>query len=283
MMRFRSQGDRAPTYWQKRQLKLIEGVRKRAEVEVVVADKKYNSTFVCDSVGEAYRPLTLWIKEPGTMKWIDDDVREGDVFLDIGANIGIYTIAAAHRVGKTGRVYAVEPHKPNTIGLMRNVLRNDLADRVDILSLALSDKRQVTRFNYSNLQASSTGSQLGSTRVAGTDKEFKPVLSELVLATTVDELVESGAMQPPTLVKIDVDGIEPPILRGMEKLLRSDKAPRGIQVELNLGVQDEIVSYLAGVGYELAHRHLTLQGTRDQAAGKPLNEIPHNALFSKKR
>lgn len=283
MMRFRSTGERAPTYWQKRQLKAIEGVRKRAEVEVVVADKAFSSTFVCDSVGEAYRPLTLWIKEPGTMKWIDEDVREGDVFLDIGANIGIYTIAAAHRVGKSGRVYAVEPHKPNTIGLMRNVLRNNFGDRVDILSLALSDKRQITRFNYSTLQTSSTGSQLGSTMVAGSDKEFRPVLSELVLATTVDELIDSGAMQPPTLVKIDVDGIEPPILRGMEKLLRSAKAPRGIQVELNVGVQDEIERYLATVGYELAHRHLTLAGSREHAAGKPVSEIAHNGLFTKKR
>jgi hypothetical protein len=85
--------------------------------QVKVQDKNYVTRFVCGNRKEAHRAATLWLKEPGTMSWLDENLRGGDVFLDIGANIGIYTLAAAHRVGATGTVYACEPHKPNCVAL----------------------------------------------------------------------------------------------------------------------------------------------------------------------
>src|SRR5690606_36929499 len=160
-------------------------------------------------------PLSLWIKEPGTMAWIDREVRAGDRFLDIGANIGIYTIAAGRRVGAEGKVYAVEPHKANVLTLMRNIAANGFEDRVEVLPFALADVCKVLRFNYVSLESASTGSQLGSNRVETSNDTFTTVASEHLPAMTVDDLIAEGAIERPSLVKNDVDGIELAILKGM--------------------------------------------------------------------
>ncbi len=245
--------------------------------EVTIQDGPYRSVFLCENRTQAYRAVSLWVKEAGTMEWIDSHVRLGDRFLDIGANVGIYTLAAAHRVGEEGKVYAVEPHKPNAVALMRNVLKNGLQDRVYVLTVALSDRRTIATFNYKDLWPSSTGSQLGATNVSG--KKFKVATSEVVLAISVDELVEIGAIEAPHHVKIDVDGIELPILRGMSKLLASADRPRTLQVELNVGEHDAVENFMASNGYRLDHRHFTAIGKKQMAQGRDVSNIAHNAVF----
>ena len=245
--------------------------------EVTIEDGPYRTVFLCENRTQAYRALSLWMKEAGTMEWIDQHVKPGERFLDIGANVGIYTLAAAHRVGAGGRVYAVEPHKPNAVSLMRNVLRNGLQDRVDVLTVALSDQRMIATFNYKDLSPSSTGSQLGATNVSG--KEFRVAASEVVLGLSVDELIDIKAMGAPHHVKIDVDGIELAILRGMSKLLASADRPRTLQVELNVGEHDAVEGFMATNGYRLDHRHFTAIGKKQMAQGKDVAQIAHNAVF----
>jgi FkbM family methyltransferase len=246
--------------------------------EVPIEDGPYRTIFLCENRIQAYRALSLWVKEAGTMEWIDKNVRAGERFLDIGANVGVYTLAAAHRVGPSGRVYAVEPHKPNAISLMRNVLRNRLQDRVDVLTTPLADQRMVATFHYKDLAPSSTGSQLDSTNVSG--KEFIPAASEVVLGLSVDELIEAKAIDPPHHVKIDVDGIELSILRGMAELLGAPQRPRSVQVELNVGEHEAIEGFMASKDYRLDHRHFTANGKRQLAEGKDVSRIAHNAVFT---
>ncbi len=254
------------------------GLRSLMVSEVTVEDGPYRTRFLCENRTQAYRALSLWVKEAGTMEWIDNNVQRGENFLDIGANVGIYTLAAAHRVGPEGRVYAVEPHKPNAVALMRNVLRNLMQDRVDVLTVPLADKRMIATFHYKDLAPSSTGSQLDSTNVSG--KEFIPAASEVCLGLSVDELLETKAIEPVHHVKIDVDGIELAILHGMSGMLTSEQRPRSVQVELNVGEHEAIEDFMTGAGYTLDHRHFTLNGKKQLAAGKELAAIAPNAVFT---
>ncbi len=276
---FRSDGHRLPNRLEKILLKAASGLRRLLLLRVRLDDKDYRSIYLCESKYDAQRPMSLWIKEAGTMRWIDGEVRAGDIFMDIGANIGIYTLAAAHRVGKTGRVYAFEPHKMNGVSLLRNLAASGLADRVDFFACALSDASHVLPFNYVSLTSASSGSQLGHTRVAGASREFRPVAREMLAAVTVDDLLGSGAIKPPNLVKIDVDGNEIKILQGMKKLLAGKDRPRALQVELNVGEQEEIASFLADCGYALAERHHTRPGEKQIERGMPLEKVAHNAIF----
>jgi FkbM family methyltransferase len=276
---FRSDGRRPPNRLEKILLKAAGGLRRLLLVRVRLDDNGHRSVYLCESKHDAERPMSLWLKEEGTMRWIDGEVRAGDIFMDIGANIGIYTLAAAHRVGETGKVYAFEPHKMNGVTLLRNLAASGLAGRVDFFACALSDASHVLPFNYVSLASASSGSQFGHTRVAGASHDFKPVAREMLAAVTVDELIAGGTIKAPNLVKIDVDGNEIKILQGMKKLLAGKDRPRAVQVELNIGEQEEIASFLADCGYALAERHHTRPGARRLKSGIPLEKVAHNAIF----
>lgn len=277
---FESDGSRFLSRGERFVLRLVNSLRKRLVVRVRLSDRGAAATYLCENIVDAQRPISLWVKEQGTMEWIAAEVGPDDVFMDIGANIGIYSIAAAQRMGAGGTVYAFEPHKVNGLSLLRNVAANDLQERIRFFSCALSDREGMLAFNYASLAAASTASQLGHRRVAGSAAEFAPVATEMVFATSVDRLIEAGTIEPPTLVKIDVDGNEIAILRGMAALLGGKRRPRAVQVELNVGEHDAIAGLMQDAGYALARRHFTHAGKAAQDAGVPIERIAHNAIFA---
>jgi FkbM family methyltransferase len=279
MIRLRSTGLERPSGAKKILLKLMQSIRGALLAEVHLKDRQFDSIFRCETQVEASRPMGLWVKEEGTMRWLDEELHAGDIFLDIGANIGIYTIAAAHRVGASGKVYAFEPHKMNVLALMRNVAANEFHDRIAVFSCALSDRPSIAQFNYSSVTGGSSGSQFGHARKAGKDAEFAPVAREMVLGTSVDALLADDAIKPPALIKIDVDGNELAILRGMKTLLTGPSRPRAIQVEMNVGEHDAIKEFFATCRYEQAAMHFTSAGKKAAARGIPISEIAYNAIF----
>jgi len=163
---FRSDGSRFLNLPEHFVLRLVAAIRKRLFVHVKLRDRGHFATYVCETPLDGQRPLSLWVKEQGTMEWIDSDVRAGDVFMDIGANIGIYSIAAALRIGTTGIVYAFEPHKVNALSLLRNVQANRLQERIRVFSCALSESEGMFAFNYRALASASTASRTATQRAA---------------------------------------------------------------------------------------------------------------------
>lgn len=276
---FYSTGTRRLNLLEKSVLGITGWARSRLLPSLRINDRGFESRYVCSNKHEAQRAASLWLKEEGTMRWIDGEVRAGDIFMDIGANIGVYTIAAAHRVGPSGKIYAFEPHKLNAVTLMQNVQLSKLADRVEIFSFPLSESATVLRFNYASLASASSGSQFGHTRMAGNEKEFTPVASEVMASVSVDELIERGIIQTPCLVKIDVDGNELPILRGMKSLLCGKDRPRAVQVEVNVGEGDPIAAFLTECGYKLDSRHFTRPGEAKLKRGVPIEKVEFNAIF----
>jgi FkbM family methyltransferase len=261
-------------------VRLFAGLRKRLQLRVRLDDRGRAATYLCETAMDAQRPLSLWVKEEGTMAWIDAEVRADDAFMDIGANIGIYSIAAALRMGAGGVVYAFEPHKVNSLALLRNVGANALQQRVRVFSCGLSDADGLFEFNYQALSSASSASQLGHRRVPGSSDEFEPVATEMVYGTSVDRLVEAGTIRPPTLIKIDVDGNELPILRGMSRLLAGPARPRAVQVELNVGEHESISAFMRERGYALVTRHFTHEGKNALGRGEAVAAIAHNAIFA---
>jgi FkbM family methyltransferase len=279
MALFRSDGRRALTWLERILLSLSARARRLLQRKIRLDENGFRSVYVCSTTWDAKRPVALWLKEEATMRWIHDEVHAGSIFMDVGANIGVYTIAAAHRVGATGRVYAFEPHKVNAVSLMQNLALSDLADRVDVFTFPLSDQPGVVRFNYVSLASASSGSQLGHTRVAGKEKNFAPVASEMSPATTVDALINDGTISPPALIKIDVDGNELAILRGMQALLKGPGKPRAVLVEINPGQDAAVGALMTECGYQLDARHFTSAAMAKRRDGSSEDQIEHNALF----
>jgi FkbM family methyltransferase len=242
-------------------------------------DADYEYKFVYHTAEEKRRAERLFTKEPGTIKWLTTTLQAGDVFFDIGANIGSYTIFAGHRIGSTGVVYGFEPHLPNAISLLKNIEANSLRDRVRMVAIPLSDKDAFEEFQYFSLNPSRAHSQLGRSDLRGA--QFDPAATELKHGWRLDSFINSGRLPIPTVVKIDVDGLEPAILSGMSELLRSPQRPRSIQIEVGEDAYPDITAHMERAGYAMVERHWTESG-RQRVDADPRAELPYNAIFAPK-
>jgi len=235
-----------------------------------------DSAFVleCESPGEFKRAGRALVQEEGTVEWIRAETGPGDAFFDVGANIGIFTIMAARRVGPEGHVYAFEPHAGNVVALLRNVAANGLDDRVTVMSCALSAGAGYLPFAYRSLES---GDGLGEVGAAGRDGAH----SELKATDSADRLVEQGVVRPPTLVKIDVEGHEQQVLQGMSGLLSGDRAPRSLQIELKAAARKEITAFLSERGFRLETSHLSYNAKLRVERGKDPELVSRNAIFGR--
>ncbi|WP_189994850.1 FkbM family methyltransferase [Thalassobaculum fulvum] len=176
------------------------------------------------SDGVAGFASVLFLFEPGLWRWMAG-FRPDDVLLDIGANVGIYTIAAAGLFGV--RVAALEPYGPNLAVLRRNVAINRLADRVTVLPVAATDVERTGRLYHEGGEAGAA-SQHFETAVDGAD-ESEPF--DRVEGVPVDVLVERGTIPFPTRIKIDVDGNERAVIEGMTRTL-ADPRLHSVRLEV---------------------------------------------------
>ena len=177
----------------------------------------------------------------------------GDVFVDGGAHVGTFSLAAAVAVGPRGRVVACEPD-PVTAGQLRaNVTRNRFG-WVEVHQVALSDRRGLATFRSVGT-ASGLSSLVGDEDVAGGDPRFGELeTSDIEVETaTIDDLVgiAGGRVR---LVKLDVEGAEVHALRGARRLLAGDRPDFILEVEPDhLSRQGsslaELESILTGAGY----------------------------------
>ena len=246
------------------------------KVEISDGDSQYR--FLCRTFPEFSRSMKFFIKEPGTCDWIKNEVKPGDVFYDIGANIGIYTILAARYAGDNGKVYAFEPHSANFTRLLDNIRVNNFEHIVKPCNFALHDKQGFFPFNYASGKAGTAESQLGSV-IDAHKVEFKPEIAELKYAVPIDDLVTQEEFLPPQHIKIDVDGNELLILQGMRKLLAGSLRPKTIQVEINRPYRDGILTFMSEHDYTLSDRHYTRYGLELIAKGNDPEDHSYNAIF----
>lgn len=156
-------------------------------------------------------------------RFLNAFLRPGDTFVDIGANLGLFSLIAAHLVGPKGRVHAFEPCAKTFERLGRNVDLNRFKN-VTLHDLALSD---------------SAGQQEMVMAVDGMDawnSLAKPYMggnytTETITTDTWDDFAEAhGLGSGVTLMKIDVEGWEAPVLAGARRMLSKPDAPV-LQVE----------------------------------------------------
>jgi FkbM family methyltransferase len=141
-------------------------------------------------------------------------VRSGDVCYDIGANLGFFSVLLARLAGPTGSVYAFEPVPQNVALIERNARLNQMAT-VKVQNVAVSNKDGSSEL----LLARHVGGAV--LEEAGTPPDLAGRLT--VRTATLDKLVEDKEVPPPTFVKIDVEGAELAVLRGMQRVLRESR------------------------------------------------------------
>lgn len=183
-------------------------------------------TLSCPNSLNYWRIATFSKKEPETLEWIDQ-LPEGSVLWDIGANVGLYSIYAAKR--KRCRVFSFEPSVFNLEILAKNVWLNGLTDRVTLIPLPLSDQLGVNKLNMSSTDWGGALSTFG--KDFGHDGAPLNKLFEFqTLGITMQDGVKTLAIPSPDYIKMDVDGIEHLILKGGASVLAGVKQ---VLVEIN--------------------------------------------------
>ncbi len=180
--------------------------------------------------------------ENGTPSFFVDRCRKAQVVLDIGANVGYYSILAALS-NPDAEVIAFEPVPQLYDRLVRNVELNQLGSRIKAMNLAVSD-----RCDEIPLYVPNNGVLCESSILAG----FRPDSMQLrAEATTVDTFLQAHGVGSVDLIKIDVEGAEHLVFKGMWKTL--ERMQSDIICEVLPGrFRAETEERLASLGYRFA-------------------------------
>jgi FkbM family methyltransferase len=199
--------------------------------------------------------------EAGELAFASQFLRPGDVVMDIGANVGLFSVVMASAVGSQGRVFAFEPVPANVARLEGNLRRNGISN-TQVFAMGLGDAdgdlmlHMATDSAYPSLHEVQDG--LG-------DGTALPVR-----VRALDGVWEELGRPQVAFIKMDVEGAEMDVLRGAPRLLAACRTT--LLVEANSAQHlAALRSHLSGLGYRylrpegfLAHNHLFVcPGPRD--------------------
>lgn len=185
-------------------------------------------------------------------------VKPGAILLDLGANVGYFTLLAAGLVGPAGRVWAFEPLDANVRLLKQHLVLNGVRNAT-LIRGAVADYCGTASFDDSLGGVASRLSKQGTSRV--------PVFS-------IDSLVQQRTIHAPDYMKIDVEGAEMSVLRGAQETLAATHPTLFIDTHGEM-IHQECLAFLAQLGYSLEplDRRQTLKDCREFVALHPVRHL----------
>ena len=171
---------------------------------------------LCSAADYAVLPILLEAGdlERGTRLLIQRLIRPGNCFVDIGANLGLHTLAAAHAMQGNGRIIAFEPFEQTKELLEKSIWINGFAKMTDVRQLAVSDKVGTRTFYLGKTSGHHSLFPLEQTTVDA-------IPSVEVQTITLDQAIEKNVGVD--LIKIDAEGSELDIIKGATGILQSNR------------------------------------------------------------
>jgi FkbM family methyltransferase len=167
------------------------------------------------------------IYDPAVCDHIRTSVRSGAISLDIGAHIGIYALCLAEWSGPNGRVFAFEPNPNTRVVLKKHVALNNFAERIEVVSQAVSDVPSEITFFASDLEGFS---RLGH---ANPDIPLQAKATPVTVpVTSVDAFCRNRSIIPDWIV-MDIEGYEVAALSGARETIHAARQRLGIIVEMH--------------------------------------------------
>lgn len=250
-------------------------VLKRAIHQVRVCG--HNFVFRVSSASEISQLDMQSLSEEQFIRRIAQACRPGDVFYDVGANIGVTTLSVSRLSGPEVVIHAYEPHPTNAQHLRENIAANGMHD-VQVHEIALSDRTGIYPFFLSEKLGIGTHSLIPRCEVATQVLE--------VHTLTGDRAVKECG-QPPSVIKIDVEGAEMAVIAGFSASIKSGNI-RDMFVEVHPDQlaranydHSEFEMHMSAYGYEVVwsalrsnqrHVHLRLRQEPDRRVGMHTNE-----------
>ncbi|GAB4546546.1 MAG: FkbM family methyltransferase [Pleurocapsa sp.] len=164
------------------------------------------------NAGESCPELALGTYEVPIQNIFAQYLHPGDVFYDIGSNVGFFSIIAAQLVGEGGKVYAFEPGQENANSIRHNAQLNKFK-QIEVIEKAVSHSSGSGQL----LLAKYSGGHALATADAPPDLAGE-VTVDLV---SIDDLIAQNKIAPPNFVKVDVEGAELDVLKGMKQTIKT--------------------------------------------------------------
>lgn len=268
--------------------KLIRALARRARTFALGLHQRTTSAYAnghtfqlaLNSYMDWSRARTFSTKEPDTLHWIEQYCRSGDIFYDVGANIGVFSLYAARYVAPHGRVQSFEPEALNFAQLNKNVALNRLGGVVQTHCLAVGDRTGMDElfFHPQHLPSGGPSSGLSSGTALHaignptdhTGQKFEAAHRQGVFCVSLDALWSDYALPFPNHIKIDVDGGEGRIMRGAQNTIR-DPRLRSLLVECS------DAAFVSSLSTNLA----TLGFSRITLEAAPTGRVFSNAIFAR--
>lgn len=198
--------------------------------------------YLSSEAGLRYLRRDLSGVDPGLLRQVEELVERDSVVWDIGGNIGLFSIASAHRAGAHGLVVAVEADAWNVQLIRRSAsLLPPTASPLRIIPVAISRSAGLAYFHIARRNRSTNALRgFGSTQMGGVRE------TQVVPTVSLDDLLET--MPQPGVVKIDIEGAEVLALEGAERLLSTRPI---VLCEVGIGNDEAVRGLLEPHNYDL--------------------------------
>ncbi|MBL1114655.1 FkbM family methyltransferase [Streptomyces sp. 110] len=215
-----------------------------------LARTRFGATFAVDTQDLIQRYLYLFgVWEPHMTRWLQRRLKPGDVFVDVGANIGYYSLLASPLIGRAGTVVAIEASPTFHQLLQRHARRNDRTN-IRALNAAVSDRDEQLTF----ILASSRN--MGANSVVPYDGPAESTFE--IAAQPLPDLLTDDEITNARVIKIDVEGAEGSVIRGLVPLLDKLRPDAELTVEVtpqrmsDLGDSvEDLLTTLKGHGFHV--------------------------------
>ena len=203
-----------------------------------------------DQIQERIYLFGVW--EPVITRFVKSRLKPGDLFVDIGANVGYYSLLAAKLVGPEGHVIAIEASATIARTLEQNIALNRLTN-VEVVRAAVADRRKTVP-----MFAAAARNSGQSTTIASTAHRRGYRLEAQIEAYPLHELIDFERLRRARLIKVDVEGAEAQLFDGIQPFLSSFSDQTEWTFELTPGAlaeqgrsAAEIIGMFAESGYRL--------------------------------
>ncbi len=194
-----------------------------------------------------YQPwMAMGLYEPHVTQLISEHLRPGDVFYDVGANAGYFTVVAARAVGPQGLVVAFDPVPRNAATILEQVKLNTLETICTVERIAIADQDGAAKFTVTTRNANSHLEAITITHAV----EGRCVALD-VATTRLDTIIRTH--RRPTLVKMDIEGAEVLALQGARELLAGPDAPTMLISTHSDTLERKVKAILIDAGYSLTN------------------------------
>lgn len=216
--------------------------------DIVIETNGYKLSVVPDDPGISSELRIFNIHEPLSTKLTLQELKEGMVCLDVGSNIGYYALMESNKVGKTGRVIAIEPSPKNYEYLKRNIGLSKF-NNVELYNFAAGEKDGEVKF-FIHKKSNHCSVIKEGQKIPESGKVIN------VSMRSMDSFVEEKQLDRVDFVRMDVEGFEVKIFEGMWNVIK--KFQPIIQMEFHyvpITYEEKKLFFkkIKSLGYEIIH------------------------------